>query len=69
MRCCNTSITRTYRVIRRRSYEVRHGHAHFDRPTPESDINLRALSDGVGIGDDPYADVFVSVPEPTGEPS
>lgn len=60
-------VTRTCRAMRRRPYEVRQGRAFFDPPPP--DLDVRNPSGSWVTADDPYADVFVSVPTPTGKPS
>jgi len=58
-------ITRDLRLIKRRPYRVADGRAVFDDPPP-------ADLDGRGEGphlDDPYAEIFVTVPPSTGAPS
>ena len=62
-------ISRTCRVTRSRPYEVRQGRAFFDNPPPPDFTALDLNAGGWRVADDPYADVFVSVPPPTGPPS
>jgi len=63
-------VTRTCRVVRRRSYTVRQGRAFFDDPLPDFNAGKGREDETTWhVADDPYADVFVSVPLPAGKPS
>ena len=55
--------TRDARRMMRRSYEVLHGVAVFDPPLDDM------TDDTIRSGEDPYAEIFVSVPTPSGKAS
>ena len=55
--------TRDMRRMMRRTYEVLHGVAVFDPAVEDLD------DDAVRSGEDPYAEIFVSVPTPSGKAS
>lgn len=57
--------TREMRRMLVRPYDVRDGHAHFDPDPPP----MERFDGTVNKVYDPYAEVFVSVPLPSGEPS
>lgn len=57
--------TREKRWMRRRPYTVVDGRVTFEA-NPPADLDL--AGEGMRVSD-PYADIFVSVPEPTGKPS
>ena len=58
-------MTRELRLIKRRPYHVEGSHVVFDDPPPE---DLDGRVEGPHI-EDPYAEIFVTVPRSTGAPS
>lgn len=62
-------VTRTCRRVQSRPYVMQNNRAYFDSPPPPDMDPRRPGAAGYTSVEDPYVDVFVSVPTPTGKPS